>query len=423
MVGQAMKHPGNYFYVFPTAESARKALWEKIDRDGKPLLGCIPESKLISKSDHKMLIKVWSGEKGDEESTIRVVGLDWNPDSIRGITPRGIVFSEFAYQDEGVYRTILPALQQFPEAWVIYNSTPQGKNHFYELFQRTSHSPNWLVSFHQVLHPDKPGYLPGLISVEDIRMLQAESGLPDEFIEQEFGCSFEIGAKGSVYAKNMEEVIKQKRIGAYPYNAYKAVDTFWDLGMSDPTVIWFRQMDGKREIYFDYIKLHNHEFKDIIDVLREKGYRYRTHFIPHDGDHIVQQTNLTDAEFVTKLIKEFRVGGSVEVCKKLPKKTSINTLKSLFSMFYFNCPNFESFDKKKQDPVYEGVMDLMNYRFAFDKIRKQYRQDPFDDHTSHSCDALATRVGAMYLDDVDGYNDRDRDKPRVYNDYDPLEGM
>lgn len=418
MVGEAMKHPGNYFYVFPTKETARKALWDKIDRDGKPLLGCIPESRLYKKSDQMLLIKIHSGD--NEISTIQVVGLDYNPDSIRGITPRGIVFSEFAYQDAEVYKTILPALQQYPDAWVIYNSTPNGKNHFYDLYTRTIKAPGWYSSLCQVLYPDKNGYVSNLISVDDIKMMQAESGLSDEFIEQEFGCSFEIGARGSIYSKNMEEAERTGRIGAYPYDKRKAVDTFWDLGIRDDTVIWFRQMNGQREVFFDYLKVNNMDYGEIVGLLKDKGYRYRLHFLPHDGNHTVQQTKLTDQEFIEDLLKEFNVSGDVETCPKLPKKTSINTLKSLFSNFYFNCPNWGT-DKQGEDEVAVGVRDLFNYRFKYDDKRKVYTNDPYDDHTSHTCDALATRVAAMYLDNVQKYGTL-MSSPRtgMYKDFDPL---
>lgn len=425
MIGQAMKHPGNYFYVFPTREAAKKALWEKIDRDGKLLLSAIPSSRLMKKSDQEMLIKIYAGADGKGESTIRVIGLDYNPDSIRGITPRGLVFSEFAYQDADVYKTILPALQQYPDAWVIYNSTPNGKNHFYDLFERTKHAPGWFSSYHQVLYPDKPGYISNLISLADIRMLQAESGLDDEFVEQEFGCSFELGAAGSVYGNQMVEAEKQGRIGCYPFNSWKAVDTFWDLGLRDATVIWFRQMNGAAEYYFDYIKVSGFDYPEIVDLLVDKqekdGYRYRSHFIPHDGDRQSIRDKLTDEDFINNLMREKDCRGRVEACPKQGKRTSIKTLKSLFSNFYFNCPNYNT-DLKKTDPVYEGVTDLFDYHWVFDKKKKVYTQEPYHDDTSHTCDALATRVAAMYLDSAQRYGNvmNNRSKPLRYKDFDPL---
>lgn len=45
MVKEAVRVPGNYFYVFPTKEDARRALWEKVLSDeaaGKKLLDLLP---------------------------------------------------------------------------------------------------------------------------------------------------------------------------------------------------------------------------------------------------------------------------------------------------------------------------------------------------------------------------------------------
>ena len=390
-VAQAMKNPGNYFYVFPTREAAFKALWEKIDRDGKPLLSCIPESKLLRKSEQKLFLKIAAGIDGKDLSTIQVVGLDYNPDSIRGITPRGIVFSEFAYQDAEVYKTILPALLQYPDAWVIYNSTPNGKNHFYDLWNRTHFGENssaegWFTSFHQTLHPDKEGYVSPEISgitPEQIRIMQVENGFTDEFIEQEFGCSFDIGASGSIYNNALELAKNDGRIGSYIHNKTKRVDTFWDLGLKDPTVIWFRQLNGNKEVFFDYLEVVNTDFDDIVLELKERGYRYGTHYLPHDGDQRVQQTKMTDGDMIEKLLTEFEVTGTVEVCPKLRKKNTINGLKALFGNFCFD-----------EDKCYPGLKALYNYHYTYDKRKKTYGAEPYDDWSSHACDALGTRVAA-----------------------------
>lgn len=419
MVKQAMVYPGNYFYVFPSKEAAFKALWEKIDRDGKPLLGCIPSSRLLKKNDQRLFIKVRSGKDGKEVSTIQVVGLDYNPDSIRGITPRGIVFSEFAYQDADVYKTILPALQQYPDAWVIYNSTPNGKNHFYDLWSRVHlasnvHAFGWFTSFHQVLYPEKEGYVPSEISgitVDQIRIMQYENGFTDEEIEQEYGCSFDIGAIGSIYNKNLEEAKKSNRITKLTYNKMKRVDTFWDLGMSDPTVIWFRQVEGTREYFFDYLEVTNKDYDEVVSILKERGYRYNTHYLPHDGNKVVQQTGLQDCDVIEELLSEFGVSGTVEVCPKLPKKTTINGLKKVFSNFYFD-----------EDKCYPGLKALYEYKYKYDKKKKTYSDEPFDNWASHTCDALGTRVAATEIIDE---KDKDRNPyiklGKYYEDYDPLD--
>ena len=46
---------------------------------------------------------------------------------------------------------------------------------------------------------------------------------------------------------------QHKRIGGpVPFDPYRPVNTFWDIGMDDETAIWFHQTDGVRERLIDF---------------------------------------------------------------------------------------------------------------------------------------------------------------------------
>ena len=150
LIKEAAQVPGNYFYVFPTKTMARQALWENVDSSGFKLLNHVPKEIIKRQSNQEMLMELING------STIRVLGYDKDPDSIRGIACKGAVFSEFAFSDPESYKTMIPALRE-SDGWAIFNSTPNGRNHFYELWQSVYASPRWFASELQTYWKDRDG--------------------------------------------------------------------------------------------------------------------------------------------------------------------------------------------------------------------------------------------------------------------------
>jgi hypothetical protein len=51
----------------------------------------------------------------------------------------------------------------------------------------------------------------------------------------------------------MSRARQHKSIGGpVPFDPYRPVNTFWDIGMDDETAIWFHQTDGVRERLIDF---------------------------------------------------------------------------------------------------------------------------------------------------------------------------
>lgn len=88
--------------------------------------------------------------------------------------------------------------------------------------------------------------------------------------------------EGAIYKAEMEQARIQGRIGRVPYDPDMPVDTFWDLGVNDPTAIIFAQAapDGYRVI--DYYEASDGSLAHFARVLADKGYDYGTHYGPHD---------------------------------------------------------------------------------------------------------------------------------------------
>lgn len=373
MCKEAARVPGNYFYVFPTKEDARRALWEKILDDGNKLLSYMPEGCRTRLSNQEMVMEVMVGPV---QSTIRVVGLDKNPEAIRGITPQGVVFSEFAFSDPDAYRALIPALRRDGN-FVIINSTPNGRNHFYNMYEGVKKNGDWFVSEYQAFWPEKENF----IKVEEpeyFETLVGEGIMDWEDIEREFGCSFSTGMKGSFYVDQVEKARKDGRIGNYSHDDHRLVDTFWDIGSGDDAPVWFRQVDGNRIIFFDYCENAGRGVKDFVTMLADKGYDFRNHYLPHDADHKSVQTGTTTASLFEDMLAAFNVSGSVEVLPKTPNRQhGINAVRSRFSRYHFD-----------EDRCHLGIKHLEGYTRKWDKHRKVFLKDPVHDQHSHSADAL-----------------------------------
>lgn len=369
LIKEAAQHPGNYFYVFPTKTMARQALWENIDSKGFKLLNHVPKEFIKRLSNQEMLMELTNG------STIRVLGYDKDPDSIRGIACKGVVFSEFAFSDPESYKTMIPALRE-SQGWAIFNSTPNGRNHFYDLWQGVVNSPRWFCSMMQTYWPDKPGYS-GLIPKDQFDHIVHEEGLTEEDVEREYGVSFNSGMKGAYYADNIEEAYSDGRVIPYLYDENLPVDTFWDLGVDDSTAVWFRQKQGNKLVFVDYFEESGKDLSFYIDMLESKGYRYRTHYLPHDARQRSLHSGTTTADLFESLCQARDISSDVWVLERLPVQDGINAVRSRFKRYFFDSLT-----------TIEGIKKIELYHRRWDKRRSVFLKEPVHDNTSHAADAL-----------------------------------
>lgn len=395
----AMEIPGNYFYIFPTAAEGRRALWENVDRGGFRIIDHIP-SAVAKPNNSEMLFKFING------STVRVMGLDNNIDAIRGVACRGAVFSEFAYQDPDAYKVLMPAIRE-SEGWVIFNSTPNGPNHMYKMDVAVRESARWYYSKLQTLWPDREGYT-GLVPQEEFEEIITEEGLTQEDVEREYGCSYSAVSKGAIYQDCIEKVKSEGRFDTFGYNDQIYVDTFWDLGYNDYTAIWFRQVQGNRIIWIDYFEDRQKGHDYYVDMLKEKGYKYRTHYIPHDGAQHSRQTGMDDNQFLSMLCKEANIADDVVTVSRMGKQAGINATRARFGRMHFN---------KSCLDVVEAVDKLSLYHRKYDTRRDILLKEPVHDWTSHCADALRTE--ASYEDLVtEEYENSEYNDFKVVSDYD-----
>ncbi len=396
LIKEAAQVPGNYFYVFPTKTMARQALWENVDSSGFKLLNHLPKEFIKRQSNQEMLIELING------STIRVLGYDKDPDSIRGIACKGAVFSEFAFSDPESYKTMIPALRE-SDGWVIFNSTPNGRNHFYELWQNVYTSPRWFASLLQTWDPDAPGYS-GLIDKKLFPQIIEEEGLSIEDVEREYGCSFSSGMKGSFYMDNIDAAHTAGRISEFTYDPTLKVDTFWDLGVDDSTAVWFRQKLNNKIIFMDYYEASGKDLMHYVKMLEDKGYNYGTHYLPHDAQQRSLQTGVSTAIMFEDLLRQTKISSDIWVLERLGVQDGINAVRARFPRYHFDAGK-----------CHEGIKKLELYHRRWDKKRSVFLKEPVHDGNSHAADAIRMEAISEDLRN-DGFYKQNEIK--VISDYD-----
>lgn len=399
MIMQAAKKVGIYYYFFPHFSQGRKILWDGIDKQGFRFLDHIPKELIEGNPNStEMKIRLKNG------SIIQVIGTN-NIDSIVGTNPIGCVFTEYSLQDPTAWQLIRPILRE-NGGWAVFNFTPRGANHGKEIFDMASYNPDWycqLLTVRDTL--DETGHR--IISEEDIEE-ERKSGMSEDYIQQEFYCSFTLGVEGAYYAKYIQNARDEDRIGRVPYDRQSRVYTAWDIGYGDSTAIIFYQICGNEIHLIDYYENHGEGLPHYAKVLQDKPYIYGDHFAPHDIDSHAFSSGLSAREVGNSLGIRFIPLPTL----KLSIENGIEALRGLFPRLWID-----------SDKCSRLIKCLENYRKEFDQNLNVYKSRPVHDWSSHGADAARYLAIAVkkFVDSPKGPSDaevemmRDKYQPVFHN--------
>ena len=186
------------WYVAPTFEQGKKVMWNLMKDLGQDI---------IQKTfENTAMLTLVNGR------VIRIVGSD-RPDSLRGVGLSHIVCDEYAFMRPEVWDLILRPTLSEVRGSATFIGTPDGKNHFYDLwlFAGKEENADW-ASFH-FCSLDNP-----MIAEEEIE--NARNTMSAQAFRQEYEASF-MSAGGGSFSE--EEVIYAQRPDE-PGTVYMAVD-------------------------------------------------------------------------------------------------------------------------------------------------------------------------------------------------------
>jgi len=351
---------GTYWHIFPSYAQGAKSVWQETNSEGRKYIDYIPQELIAKKNEKELKITLKNG------SIYQIVGSD-NPDSLRGAGIKGAVFSEYAEQDPRAWGTIQPMLLE-NNGWAMFNFTPKGQNHAYELFKMAQKMPD-------VWHSEiKTAEETGVFTSEQLEQVKAEilsEGKTLDFFNQEFLCSFNNPIEGAYYSKIIDDLDKQGRIGDYPHNPALPVFTFWDLGVGDATTIWFAQFVGNEIRIIDYIEDNNRGLDSYIKEVKDKTYIYEQHYAPHD----IQIREFTNGK--SRLETAYELGLRFMIAPKLSIDDGINAVRSILPKCFFN-----------ETTTRRGLLTLKNYKKEFDNKNNTFKLQPKHDWASHGADAF-----------------------------------
>ncbi len=182
--------------------------------------------------------------------------------------------------------------------------------------------------------------------------------------------------EGAIYAEELAVATLENRITTVPLARGVPVNTYWDLGRSDQTAIWFVQyMPGARHV-IRYYENTGVSFDHYIEHLQSTGYVFGTHYLPHDADNKVIQARKS----ITGQLREAYPGeGKVRTVQRPTRKAlGINAGRNVMSLAIFD-----------REGCADGLARLRRYRYAVSEqgVRSL---EPLHDDNSNGADAWQT---------------------------------
>ncbi len=351
-----------YAYILPTYAQWKKVIWDSIDREWLKFKDHIPRELLKSENGTELKFELvnWS--------FIQIIGSD-NIDSIRWTNWKWVIFSEYAYQNPTVWDVLRPILAE--NGWfAIFNSTPNGKNHFYDMYNMAHESENW---FWQKLTIDDTN----VVTQEYINQERKE-WMTEEMIQQEFYCSFDIWAIWSYYTDLINNARDEQRIAKLPFTTSTPIDVYFDLWRNDATSVWFKQNDWHffnfLSYYEDHWKYIDDYFNYIDNLILEKKWQLGFIYLPHDSKQKRIDSKNSTYEIACTRYWNHKVKYITQTNSTIE---DINKTRQILPRCRFDT-----------DWCQQWLRCLENYKKDYDDKKKIFRDYPRHDWASHWADSF-----------------------------------
>ena len=353
-----LKNP-QFAYIAPTYGQAKRVAWEYLKDYTRGIPGALP-------NEAELRVDIPRPDRGDK-IRFMLLGAE-NPDSLRGIYLDGCILDEYAQCDPILWGEVVrPALSD-RFGWAIFIGTPKGQNHFYDIYSAAMRltagdETDWFVQLYKASET---------AVVPDGELDAARATMAEEEFNQEYECDFTAALRGAYYGKYINELDSKGQITKVPYDPAATVNTYWDLGISDSTCIWFVQEVGREVHVIDFIENHGVGLEWYVKQIKNKDYMYDEHWIPHDGAARELGTGKTRQESLRDLgLKR------VNIVPRQSVADGIHAVRMLLPKCWF--------DKIKCE---RGLSALKNYQRKYDSKLSKFVDKPLHDWSSNAADAF-----------------------------------
>ena len=248
---------------------------------------------------------------------------------------------------------------------MYFQSTPNGENHFYDIWKVATDYPDEWFSLKQTVKDT------GVITQEQIDREIRDGLISRDMVLQEYFCDFTVGALGSYYSKYVNDLDLAEQIGEVAWDKGYPVWTFWDLGVDDHTAVIYAQFIGNKICIIDFDMDNNLGTEHYIKKVLEKPYLYAGHVWPHDGDHRQKMTGERLSDMAANL------GLKTTQATQTSRAAGIEKVRRTFSKFWID-----------EGKCRKLITCMRDYRKKYNAETKKYSEEPHKDYTTDAMDAL-----------------------------------
>lgn len=296
-------------------------------------------------------------------------GLRHNAEEIKsteGITQAWVEEAENTSEES--MRLLVPTIRtDNSKIYITFN--PKDKNsHIYKKYVIEAHrDPRIKVT--QVNYYDNP-HFPQVLEDERLACLATDSEAIYKHIW--LGECLDI-SDACYYSHSIHFLHQNNMVTDVPYMPTHPVQTYWDIGYSDYTSIWFIQIINGNIRVIDFEQNNGEHPAYYAELLNSKGYHYDTHYLPHDA----KQQRMGMTRTIASQLWDAGLKGRVSYTKKSRGISDIQATRNFIKRCFF--------DYKK---AALGIDMLKNYRRKYNQDLKKYDDQPLHDWASHASDAF-----------------------------------
>jgi phage terminase large subunit len=310
-----------------------------------------------------------SGEgfiRGVNGSEFIFSGLKFNSESIKSMQGVDVCWIDEADSvTEKQFTDLTPTIRNdSSEIWISFN--PQSEDDY--LYKRFISKKSNISVVLNVNYTDNP-HFPEVLELERQDCL---SNYPDLYNHIWLGDTLDV-SDACYFSVQIKQLKEQGHITAISYDSRYPVDTYWDIGYSDYTSIWFVQKVGTEIRIIDFEQNNNEHPIYYASILKQKNYNYRTHYLPHDAKH--QRFGMTKA--ISQQLLDAGLKGFINYTNKSRGSSDIQATRMFMSRCFFD-----------EFKTAEGLRMLKNYKRKYCEVTQRYSDTPTHDWASHASDAF-----------------------------------
>jgi hypothetical protein len=338
-------------YIAPFYKQAKSIAWDYFKYFSRVIDGAVA-------NESELRIDFANGAR------IQLYGAD-NADALRGLFFDSIICDEYGDWRGNVFKYIIrPALADRKGKAIIIG-TPKGRNQFWEAYNKALNNDTW---FTLKVSADTSG----ILDQDEMNSMMDE--LSEDAWRQEMLCDFDAAIPGAIWGRELYQAEQEGRITGVEYDRYTDVFTAWDLGYSDDTSIWFYQVVHGEVHLIDYYAASGKSIDHYAAQVLSKPYRYKTHYLPHDAR---AKTLASGGKSVIEMLAEHLDIRKMAITPSLSMQDGIQAARQMMPRVWFD-----------RERCSEGLEALKQYQREWDEDKKQFRDKPRHDWTSHASDAF-----------------------------------